>query len=123
MKYLPNGFNYGRLLDLKAVKEVAKDDINLYNLLTITISGNIADTEKTESILEQTIQKYGYFNNLLLLYNLLDLNREELFQRIRLNSVFQLARTSKSLKLKDVADKLRVYISNYTCINIELVIC
>ena len=67
MKNLPTGFNYGRLLDLKAVKEVAKNDIDLYNLLTITISGNIADTEKAESVLEETIQKYGYSNNLLFL--------------------------------------------------------
>ena len=61
LKNLPNGFNYGRLLDLRVVKEVAKNDVDLYNLLMITISGNVADTEKEDSLLENTIQKYGIF--------------------------------------------------------------
>jgi len=95
LKNFPKDVNYGKLLDTKAIKEMAKIDAGLSDLLNISVQGNVSEYEKGKQNLNSAIQKHG-------------LNLEQLTDRIRLNSIFQLARDSKSLKLKDVAAHLNL---------------
>jgi len=95
IRNLPQEINYGKFLELKAIKEFATHDPSLYQLLNISVQGNVADFEKGKAQFGPMIAKYN-------------LDHQQLLDRIRLNSIFQLARKNKTLKLKDVASDLNL---------------
>jgi hypothetical protein len=91
LQNLPQSVNYGKFLEYKAIKEISKSDAKLYELLEMIVQGNVSDYQKQN--FTSTISAHG-------------LDAELILERIRVNSIFQLARTSRNLTLKAIASKL-----------------
>jgi len=95
LQNLPQKVNYGKLLEYKAIKEFSKSENILYEILEMVVQGNVAEYEKKAQTFSAAISSYG-------------LNSELIIERIRVNSIFQLARSNRTLTFKAISAKLNL---------------
>jgi hypothetical protein len=93
LQNLPQNVNYGKFMEYKAIKELAKTENKLYELLEMVVQGNVADYQKQAQNYSSVITANG-------------LNADLILGKIRVNSLFQLARSSRTLTLKAISAKL-----------------